>query len=97
MHRVPGSCVMQHGLKAKYRLQDALLRDSDKLLSQDGRGCKVSIAQLASWLVQQDAERRKHAQQAQRVQRIPPPLGSGGMDSAWEPSLPNVQTKPIIG
>ena len=69
--------------------QDALLRDSDKLLSQDGLSCKVSIAQLAAWLVQQDAKRRQHAQQAQR---IPPPLSSGGMDSAWEPSVPTVQT-----
>ena len=74
-------------------VQDALLRDSDKLLNQDGRGCKVSIAQLASWLVQQDAERRKHAQQAQRAQRIALPVASGSMDSAWEPSLPNLQTK----
>ncbi len=74
-------------------MQDVLLRDSDKLLTQDGRNCKVSIAQLAGWLVQQDAERRKHAQQAQRAQRIPPPLSIGGMDSAWEPSLPNVQTR----
>lgn len=74
-------------------VQDALLRDSDKLLSQDGLSCKVSIAQLAAWLVQQDAERRRHAQQAQRARRIPPPLSSGGMDSAWESSLPTLETK----
>lgn len=73
-------------------MQDALLRDSEKLLSQDGLACKVSIAQLASWLAQQGDERRRCAQQAQRAQRGAMPATIGSVDTAWEPKLADIHT-----
>ena len=73
-------------------MQDVLLRDCEKLLSQDGLACKVSIAQLASWLAQQDAERSRRAHQAQRAQRSMMPATIGSVDTAWEPKLADIHT-----
>jgi hypothetical protein len=72
-------------------MQDVLLRDSDKLLREDGMACKVSIAQLASWLAQQDAERRQRAQQAQRARRSAA-AHSVAAEAPWDPCLAAVNT-----
>lgn len=63
-------------------MQDVLLRDSDKLLGQDGLACKVSVTQLAAWLAQQDGGRRKHAGQAHGAQR------STGASETAAPAVP---------
>ena len=53
--------------------------------------CKVSIAQLASWLAQQDAERRQRAQQAQRARRSAA-AHSVAAEAPWDPCLAAVNT-----